>query len=692
MDHPAAPPLPAPPTPVAEELAELARIRAWLLENPEGSGASETELAQAIVRLQREQAGTVRGDDRAALQHQLEHLTALLDQIRRGKSRESVDADAPYFGHLRLQEGRRTQDVFLGRATRVGPGVRIVDWRNAPVSRLFYLYEQGDEYVEEMGGQVREGQVLARRTLHVAAGRLNRVGSREGTWVREGEGWRALDAERAHLAGGQGSAMRAGGHTSRMGGGKLRADKHLPDIAALIDAEQFALITGPESGVVVLRGSAGSGKTTVALHRVAYLCYEHPQRFPPGRVLVMVWGRALRDYVAHVLPALGVEGVRVTTWEEWARTQVLRHFPRLPNRVADDTPEPVTRLKVHPLLPELLAEHVRARKGRATVEQVVDDWATLLTRPDVAQALLGAEGSPRAMERALDWCIAQSSAVLAWMEGDRDVDARLDPEDDALLLRAWQLRMGPLTDIGNNRIRYAHLVIDEVQDFSPVEVQVLLGAVAEPKSVTLAGDTQQHIAGVQGFSSWSGFLARAGLPASSTATLKVSYRSTHPVTRFALHVLGPLAERDEVPETRRDGPPVEIFRFSDHGAAVAFLAGELKALRAREPLANVALLTPDAELSRLYFEGLEAAELDGLRLVERQRFAFAPGVDVVEASEVKGLEFDYVVIIEASARWWPDTDHHRRLLYVAATRAVHQLWLTCVGAPSSLLPAEGLDG
>ena len=75
-----------------------------------------------------------------------------------------------------------------------------------------------------------------------------------------------------------------------------------------------------------------------------------------------------------------------------------------------------------------------------------------------------------------------------------------------------------------------------------------------------------------------------------------------------------------------------------------------------------------------------------MRRVEQQRFAFAPGIDVVEVDQVKGLEFDYVVIVEASARYWPDTPHHRRLLHVAATRAVHQLWVTSVATPSSILP------
>jgi DNA helicase-2/ATP-dependent DNA helicase PcrA len=119
---------------------------------------------------------------------------------------------------------------------------------------------------------------------------------------------------------------------------------------------------------------------------------------------------------------------------------------------------------------------------------------------------------------------------------------------------------------------------------------------------------------------------------------------------------------------------------------VSFLAEELKGLVRREPLANIALITPDPGLSRLYAEGLEHAGSLEVRLVRDQEFAFAPGIDVVEADQVKGLEFDYVVVVEPSAAWYPDTAWHRRLLHVACTRAIHQLWLSCVGTPSPLLP------
>jgi DNA helicase-2/ATP-dependent DNA helicase PcrA len=244
--------------------------------------------------------------------------------------------------------------------------------------------------------------------------------------------------------------------------------------------------------------------------------------------------------------------------------------------------------------------------------------------------------------------------------------------------------VGPLHSKKKKPYRYAHLVLDEVQDFSPVEVQVLLDTCDPERSVTLAGDVRQHISEAAGFTSWTDFLDKIGVPVTALNTLEVSYRSTHPITSFAIELLG--QDDEPVPRTTRDGPPVELFRFSDHGAAVAFLAEELKRLTVSEPLANIALLTPDMNLSRTYFEGLKTAQVPRLRLVVDQQFAFAPGIDVVEATQVKGLEFDYVVIVEASARCWPDSSHHRRLLHVAATRAIHQLWLTSVGEPTSILP------
>jgi DNA helicase-2/ATP-dependent DNA helicase PcrA len=154
--------------------------------------------------------------------------------------------------------------------------------------------------------------------------------------------------------------------------------------------------------------------------------------------------------------------------------------------------------------------------------------------------------------------------------------------------------------------------------------------------------------------------------------------------QFARAVLGDLAE-DEDPETPRSGPPVELFRFTDRGACVVFLGDVLAELMSEEPLASVAILTPSAESSQLYYEGLSRGELPGLRRVTQGDFTFAPGVEVTEIEQAKGLEFDYVILVDVSPAHYPDDAPARRRLHVGATRAVHQLWLTCVGTPSRLV-------
>jgi DNA helicase-2/ATP-dependent DNA helicase PcrA len=185
---------------------------------------------------------------------------------------------------MRLLEGSNEVDLCLGKATFIKSGVRIVDWRNAPISKIFYRYRQDDEYEEEIAGRLRSGSVKTRRTTAIRDATLERIDSPEGAYLRDyngGQSWRHIAKENTRLSGGQGAALRVHqGDTPpqrRLGsddqGLHQRADKHLPDIASLIDPEQFELITRPSSGLVVVRGSAGSGKTTVALHRIAYLAY-----------------------------------------------------------------------------------------------------------------------------------------------------------------------------------------------------------------------------------------------------------------------------------------------------------------------------------------------------------------------------------------------------------------------------------
>jgi DNA helicase-2/ATP-dependent DNA helicase PcrA len=687
---------------VVEELRLLAEVRERLREVPEPTHAAEEPIVRELERLREVIVSGSEGKDAAALHQQWHRQSSLLRQLRASRDAPQVDPRSPYFAHLRLRENGSDRDLCLGHATCISGGVRIVDWRNAPISKVFYRYEQGDEFEEELAGRSRSGEIVARRTLGIQDAILQRIEAPEGVFTADPEapeGWRREVRERPRLAGGEATALRAHGIDSgterRLGtdllGARRRADKRLPEITGLIDPEQFGLITQPASGFLVIRGSAGSGKTTVALHRIAYLCFDDPE-IDSQRTLFIAFSPAMRSYVGHVLPALGVENVRIVTYSDWASHQRRLHFPDLPNAVREAAPAGIERLKLHPALAVALQEQVERIAGPASGEQALDDWASVLTAKELLQEVFAREApgvfSTAEIERAVEWSQRRNEELFSWMAGDHDVQAELDAEDDTLLLRAWQLRVGPLRRGGKRPLRYRHVAVDEVQEFSPIEVQVLLECLDARRSITLAGDTQQHLVEQGGFTSWSAFLDQLGVSGAEIETLRVSYRSSREIVSFARGVLGDLCE-DDAPLATRSGPLVELFRFTDSGACVAFLSDCLRRLVDDEPLASVAVLTPSPESSEVYFRGLAGSDLVGLRRVAHQDFTFKPGIEVTEIEQARGLEFDYVVLVDVDATRLPDSPSARRMLHVGATRAVHQLWLTSVGTPSPLVASLG---
>ena len=165
-----------------------------------------------------------------------------------------------------------------------------------------------------------------------------------------------------------------------------------------------------------------------------------------------------------------------------------------------------------------------------------------------------------------------------------DERARLDTEDDALLLLLHQRLRGPLTKAGSSRepIVYEHILVDEAQDLSPVELAVVLATASSANSITLAGDTQQRMLLDNGFSDWNTVLGELGYAHVDIEPLKLSYRSTHEIVEFSRGVLGPLAASD-APAATRHGAPVELFAFGHAGDAVAFLTEALRELIQSEP-------------------------------------------------------------------------------------------------------------
>ena len=728
---------------VKEALAAATRADAT---NAEGRTLDDARLLEL-----RDDVAAAKPEDLPALFEQMHTLAALREQ--RGKGRVgALDPKTPYFGHLRLVENGKRRDVLIGGRSYVDPnaGIRIVDWRHAPVSRIFYRYQEDDDYEEELGGRFVEGTVAARRSVSIDEGELVRVSAPQGTWVRGPEGqWRRVGAHVARLVADRTSLGVGAGATAR--------DKHLPAIASMLDAAQFDLISKPGSGLVAVQGSAGSGKTTVGLHRAAYLAFADPQRFRADKMLVVVPNDALRHYVAHVLPSLGVGDVKVTTFARKAAEILPGLFPRLPDRTSSETPPVVSRAKAHPAMLRAMtaarsrveadlenrvqahvqkwpgAEVTRAAwaatkelgapdervsalgqwvHGRRKLENVADaasmpdvargateklvtdlhhaarvvqaTWDELLTsKKRLEETFAGVEGfGPGQLEQVHDWCVRQARVRA---EGERDGEvATLDVEDQALLLRLYQLLRGPLLDAHGKPIVYAHMFVDEVQDASPVELRVLLGMCSRDLCVTLAGDAAQRMLldeDERGELDWKELFSELDVPHVALEPLKVSYRSTAEITRFARAVLGPFAHEAEPIATRR-GPPVELFTFASQGEAALFLADALKQLAASEPHANVAIVARFPQQADVYYEGLSRADVPNVRRVAKLDFPWEAGFDVTDIRSTKGLEFDEVILVDVNASSFPDTSQARHALYVGATRAAHQLWCVASERPS----------
>ena len=475
------------------------------------------------------------------------------------------------------------------------------------------------------------------------------------------------------------------------------------DIVATIQAEQDVVIRAPLEQCLIVQGGPGTGKTAVGLHRAAFLLFEHRELLDAEGVLVLGPNPVFLRYIGQVLPSLGETAVRQATLDQLlggrvrafdaAATAALKGDARMATviaRAVDALVKPLTedfeaatawgtvRVPVADLrsvVDEIRGRGVPHNVGRNALRtqlvRLCEQRIASRFADDVVVPLGFADDlrATKAYQRAINgwWPTASAPALVRRLLSSRTTLARaaegvLTADEQARLLRKatkraddepWTAADLVLVDEAEARIdgvrrTYGHIVVDEAQDLTAMELRVI-GRRAPRSSMTILGDLAQSTrAGAQ--QSWLDALGHLGAPAGAELTeLELGYRVPAPILDFANRLL-PIAAPDVRPSRSVRTAGREPVVVHDPELRVGPIVAALV-----EAWTTVGVVLPE-DL------GLGAD-------IERR-----DGVLVVSPPEAKGLEFDAVVVVEPAAFAVDERDGSGlRLLYIALTRAVQVL-------------------
>ena len=596
----------------------------------------------------------------------------------------SPNAAVPYFAHMRLDTDGRVRNVLLGPETRTGGGVAIIDWRNAPLAEVFFSCAEGDDYEIDADERTLTGTLIERSLVSFAQGELCEIETAAGRVRLQDGAW--------HLQTGPAPELNLRPEAAR-----LRSSSPAD---VILDAAQRRVVELPAGKAVLLLGEAGFGKTTVALHRLARL----RQLAGPGlRAAVIVPTEGLRRLSAALLERMGVSGVGVWLFDRWAGVEARRAFRKLPERESQDASAGVIRIKRDPALRGVLAELTTRQSSRRTRRRdllhLFGDRVLMEKLAAASQQGIGAGMVAEVLEHTHVQFSTTAEEEFAHVDVDRleTLDGRpiddgtptedagtLDTEDYAVLFELERLRAERAGEPPAQPHQYDCLVLDETQEFAPLELALLGRALAPGGSLIVAGDADQQVDPTACFSGWAGSMAELGCAAYETAVLEVSYRCPPDVTELARRIL----DGGNVPWP--PGPSTVCAEFASECHQADWLTRELRTLQNSDPRGSAALICRTPEAARRLAQHLRRGL--GLRLALDGDYQFVGGINVTSVQEAKGLEFDYVVVPDASAAVYPTTPAGRRALYVAVTRASHQLVLSTIGPWTEILRREGQAG
>ena len=658
-----------------------------------------------------------------------------------------------YFARLDfIPTGGTKETHYLGRwgvMTSSGLDTVVVDWRS-PVANLYYSGQIGPMSYAAPDGTV-EGEMTLKRMLTVRDRELK--GLFDSGVVSQDEYLQSVL-------------------------GQVSSDK-LREIVTTIQAEQNLVIRHPMQVPLIVQGVAGSGKTTIALHRIAWLLYAHRKTLRPEQLMILAPNPLFLDYISQVLPDLGVERVMQTTFPGLCRTLLGKRLPKV---------TVMTRLEDKLNSTRQERERVGAvlrRKGslafKASLEGFLASWqqellpqegwtfgnVVLLTREELASIFLRQlspfpiQGRMDEMKKYLRRRLKDASERMK-QQLDKLAQNRLDellrrlpdgPERRQRATRLLESRDARMREVDERAAAYLknykelwpdislttvyatyltrcegedvqaatlpllekgtvqmedlpamvtlgkflygvkqlpirHVVVDECQDFSPYQVQ-LLRELTAGASFTLVGDLMQGVHEEEGIHSFNEWLDPVFHGEAQVKQLVTSYRNTVEIMNLASQVAArhPVEGQLVAKPVLRHGEAPRRYTCTEEKARIAKLA-DLAQGWVQDGYHTIAIIEKTRAQAEKTWRALK--KLVPVRLLQEGDATYGGGILVLPAALAKGLEFDCVIVGNCNAEQYPEDAFLSRVLYVMLTRPLHHLALVHTGTLSPLL--AGVEG
>ena len=583
--------------------------------------------------------------------------------------------DSPFFGRVDFRyDGDEEAETFyigIGNLSESAGSLPLVyDWR-APVSGLFYDYDKGPASYEAPSG-IFEGEVTSKWQYKI----------RKGKMLYEFESDVKIDDEIL------GAELGSNGEVQ------------LKNIVRTIQKEQNEIIRNTKDKIMVIQGAAGSGKTSVALHRIAYLLYHDRENLKSSNVLILSPNGVFADYISHILPELGEENIREMSFDLFA-------YRELKEIVGDceDRYDQIERTVLNPKIQEICREKQSPEfvskldgfvlrleyRGCTLCEKEIIDlfYFKFLDVPLLSRMHFVAEYFIDQVETLRDRDLSDEEREEV-MECFRSM---YETRDCYVLYSRFLEKEGyrplPHCQIEKRRLRYEdvypvlylkytlyqcrnhhgikHVVVDEMQDYS--WIQYLLIHKMFPCRMTILGDKAQTMEDET--QDVLKFLPKIFGKDIRKIVMNRSYRNTMEVAQYANHLTG----IEDMELFERHGEPVDERTFSSTEEALETVLE--KWLNRREEFETEALIfltEREAEHAFLYIEKrlkeIAPEAENQICYMNRDSQSFKKGLTVTTFYLAKGLEFDQVFGIFEEDR---ESGLQCQAKYITATRALHEL-------------------